>query len=344
MHLLEDLYLPLYLITSSVISTLANLRTLRNLRLAHPTYVQWRRSAISSDSLQPITDHQEHHFMHLHSLEIDTTFDYIPRVLCAHPTLTSRTKHLSLSCLPPLPGITLATLFGPLLTSPSAFQSLTHLSLNFIVPIHKPEGYGLGANFFAPFLAAPFLKHLVSFHLQHRSPLELDDDALAAIVQCMPNLESFRLSTASHSASHMSRPIIDTSLLALVYLMKSCPRLKEIELPVDADWFRVPTIKHLQPTRHPVLLDLSISPIGPVGLGEADSPGDVARFLAALFPHKDSEFRVRGGKPGTLKNMGYSTMQEEGDNDKPSSYAHRWSTVLEQIEKRSASGCSGEGV
>ncbi|KAF5379233.1 hypothetical protein D9615_005861 [Tricholomella constricta] len=353
---LEKLHLPLYLLTRPTLTAIAGLPVLKDLTLLHPHYVQWKRSVPWSNAFASMqeTPHEDD-FARLHSLTINSTFDFIPRALYVHPSLTSHISRLSLSCLPPPSRHSLKPLFLPTLSSP-ALDSLTHLSLNFTVPIYMPQREGLGADFFATLFAAPFISRLVSFHVQHRAPLDLDDQDFDNMARLMSSIESLRLTAIPYDTPRMvPRPSavrIRASLGALASFARHCPRLREITLPVDAENLPIPKVVGplavpLDP--RPVDIDMSVSPVDiscPLSSAVSragNSALGIARFLAVLFPHQGSGLtsqwagRAKGACPKVEEEEEWGgTMGVEGGGDKRTLYARRWKVIgeLAQEERR----------
>ncbi|KAF8069944.1 hypothetical protein FPV67DRAFT_993978 [Lyophyllum atratum] len=327
---LKRLHIPLYFIAQPVLDAIVRLPALEQLTLSHPTYVQWRRSVPMGNFLPAIQVSQPGESLScLRCLTVNSTFGFIPQALYMHPSLTSQVSHLSLSCLPPAPRLTLRPLFLPTLSSP-ALHSLTYLSLDFTVHISVPQRDGLGADFFAPLFAAPFISRLVSFHVRHRVPLDMTDKEFDDMARLMPNLESLRLIVmpfdAPRGVPHQPPVRIRASLVALASFTRHCASLREITLPVDAETLLIPEIEFLPApaVRHPVVVDMSVSPVG-------EDFQVVAMILAKIFPHKRSVFTSQWSDrvPDLAKGVKADDVgiQVEGRKDFRQVYARRWKTI-----------------
>ncbi|KNZ73632.1 hypothetical protein J132_10532 [Termitomyces sp. J132] len=114
---LESLSLPLSVVTVPVLVSTAGLPELKKLKLSHPLQMQ----SVRSTFLNPLGDFrsttlQRGAFFNLRSLEINTKFDYLHKLLYAHSSLASRITHLSLTSVTPLSHFTMERLFPPSLS------------------------------------------------------------------------------------------------------------------------------------------------------------------------------------------------------------------------------------
>ncbi|GLB45019.1 hypothetical protein LshimejAT787_1900970 [Lyophyllum shimeji] len=317
---LKKFQLPPYLITHPVLTAIVRMPALEQLALFHPPYIQWKRSVPAGNTLPVVRESSEDSPSCLFSLEIKSTFDFIPHALYMHPSLTSYISRLSLSCLPPGPRITLKSFFSPTLSS-AALGSLTHLSLDFASPTFSVlQPHGLDADFFAPLFATPFISHLVSFHVRHNAPLDMAEQDFDAMARSMPKLESLCLVVIPFMAPRRVR--IPASIAALASFTTHCPRLREITLPVNAETLIIPEAEHFRALAgvHSVAVDMSVSLVG-------DDVVAVAKVLAKLFPNRRAQLTSYWADhlrhlQATLKDC-----SEEGLSGYRATYARRWRTI-----------------
>ncbi|KAG6815654.1 hypothetical protein H0H87_012621 [Tephrocybe sp. NHM501043] len=337
---LQTLSLPFYLLTEPVFTAIAALPELREITLGQPAHAQlnfsnpspWGPFSIPSSELAK----DAFAFTSLRGLVINSTFKYIPHALNAHPALTQHLTHLSLSCAPPPPRLTLRALFPSASPTP-LLHNLTHLSINFksITPAPPRD---IDIAFLRPlFDGAPLMcttANLVSLHIVHAAPLDLDDAGYEEIARCLGGVVDVRFDVVVRAGLREGRGgrggrrpkrKIRASLGAIEAFVRHCRRLRRITIVVDAESSPLPPILPIdeEPTLalpHPVYVDLSISPIGP-------DVEDVARFFGGLLGHR-SEVRGRwnsGGGGGSEKGGGE---EEEEDGDV---YARRWEAVGEVL-------------
>ncbi|KAG6855861.1 hypothetical protein H0H87_009978 [Tephrocybe sp. NHM501043] len=324
---LQTLSLPFYLLSERVFTAIAALPELREFTLGQPTHPEFDfcnpslMGPFSILSSKLVKDA----FASLRRLTMHSTFEYIPQVFNAHPALTKHLAHLSLSCAPPPPWLTLRALFSS--TSPSPLlQNLTHLSINFkSITLGSPQEIDIA--FFRPLLDdAPFTANLISLHIVHAVPLDLDDGEYEEIARCLRGVVDVRFDAIVRTGvrggkEREPKSKIKAGLGTVEAFVRYCRRLRRITVVVDAESLPLPPILPIDdvPTSalpHPVYVDMSISPIGP----DVESVG---RFLGRFLEPR-SEVNGRRDSGGEDGNG-----EEEEDGDV---YAQRWGAVGEVLK------------